>query len=74
MSVARIKSDFKELPIEDKIRLAQDLWDEIGDHEAALALTPEQEAEFDARYQRYTENPGSAIPLAEALARYERRK
>jgi putative addiction module component (TIGR02574 family) len=74
MSIARIKKDFRDLPNDDKIRLVQELWDEIADPGAAFVLSPEQEAELDARYQRYREDPSRAIPLAEVEARYERRK
>lgn len=74
MSVTRIKSDFKDLTRDDKIRLVQDLWDEIGDRDAAFVLTPEQEAELNARYERYRADPSRAIPLSEVLARYERKK
>ena len=74
MSVARIKNDFKDLPNEDKIRLVQELWGEIADRDAAFVLTAEQEAEIDARYQRYQSDPSRAIPLAEVEARYERRQ
>lgn len=74
MSVARIKNDFSSLPDAEKIRLVQELWDEIGDHDAAFSLTPEQQAELDARYQRYRDDPSRAIPLSEVEERYERRQ
>lgn len=74
VSVARIKSDFKNLTRDDKIQLVQDLWDEIEDKDAAFVLTPEQEAELDARYQRYLADPSRAIPLSEVMARFEREK
>jgi putative addiction module component (TIGR02574 family) len=74
MSMARIKKDFRDLPNDDKIRLVQELWDEIADPDAAFVLSPEHEAELDARYQRYQEDPSRASPLAEVEARDERRK
>jgi len=74
VSVARIKSDFRNLTRDDKIQLVQDLWDEIEDKDAAFVLTPEQEAELDARYQRYLADPSTAIPLDEVLASFESEK
>ena len=74
MSVARIKSDFRNLTRDDKIQLVQELWDEIADRDAAFVLTAEQEAELDARYQRYLADPSIAIPLNEVMARFEREK
>ena len=74
MSVARIRSDFKDLPNDDKIRVVQELWDAIEDPDAAFTLTPELEAELDARYQRYREDPTRAIPLSEVESRYQSRK
>ncbi len=52
MSVATIKEEFRSLANVDKIKLVQELWDEIGDPEEAFILTPEQVAELDTRYQR----------------------
>ncbi len=72
MSVARIKKDFRDLPVEDEIRLVQELWDENEDPGAALTLTPEQQAEIEARYQRYHDDPSRAILWEEVEARYER--
>jgi len=74
VSVARIKSDFRNLTRDDKIQLVQELWDEIADRDAAFVLTAEQEAELDARYQRYLADPSIAIPLNEVMARFEREK
>ena len=74
MSVARIRSDLKDLPNDDKIRVVQELWDAIEDPDAAFTLTPELEAELDARYQRYREDPTRAIPLSEVESRYQSRK
>lgn len=73
MSVARIKKDFKGLSDQEKLRLVQELWDEIENRDSILAVTPEQEAELDARYQRYCEDPTRAIPLAEVQAAFQRR-
>lgn len=49
-----------ELPLEDRIRLVEDLWDSIASDQNALQITPEQQAELDRRLDAYEKdgNPG----------------
>ena len=43
--------NIRELPVEDRIRLVEDLWDSIAQDQQALPLTPEQAAELDRRLE-----------------------
>ncbi|MCI5139233.1 MAG: addiction module protein [Candidatus Electrothrix sp. AR1] len=45
------------LPISERIRLVEDLWDSIASDQAALSLTGDQKKELDRRLDAY-ENDG----------------
>ncbi len=45
--------NLRSLPIEERIRLVEDLWDSIASDQAALPLTDEQKAELDRRLEAY---------------------
>lgn len=50
----------QELPLEERIRLVEDLWDSIAADQQALPLSTEQKAELDRRLNAYEvdRNPG----------------
>ena len=62
-----------ELPIPDRIRFVEDVWDSIAVESGAVELSDEQRAEIDRRIEEYRKNPGGNVPWgeikAEALAR-----
>lgn len=43
----------QQLPVEERIRLVEDLWDSIAADQQALRLTVEQKAELDRRLDAY---------------------
>ncbi len=46
-------ANLRTLPIGEKIRLVQDIWDSIAADQAALPMTDEQRAELDRRLDAY---------------------
>ena len=42
-----------ELPVEDRIKLVEDLWDSIANDQQALHMTAEQKAELDRRLDAF---------------------
>ncbi len=50
----------QQLPIEERIKLVEDLWDSIAADQQALRLTAEQKSELDRRLDAYAtdENRG----------------
>jgi putative addiction module component (TIGR02574 family) len=60
-------SQLLKLPPEERAELAMALWDSLTDdqRQAALILTPEQEAELDRRWAEHVKNPGSGVPWEE---------
>ncbi len=43
----------QQLPVEERIKLVEDLWDSIAADQRALRLTAEQKAELDRRLDAY---------------------
>jgi len=55
-----MNSDLRQLPVDERIRLVEDLWDSIASDQSTLSLTSEQKAELDKRLDAYetTKDPG----------------
>ncbi len=64
------------LSVEDRLTLAQQLWDSIAEEVNRLPLTTAQQQEIDRRLAAHRANPQAAIPWehveAEARARLAR--
>jgi putative addiction module component, TIGR02574 family len=48
-----VNANLRKLPLDERIRLVEDLWDSIASNQNALPLTPEQQAELDRRLDAY---------------------
>ncbi len=48
-----MNSKLQELPVEDRIKLVEDLWDSIAADQQILPLTAEQRDELDRRLDTY---------------------
>ena len=46
-------SSFKNLPIHERIRIAEDLWDSIASDQNSIPLSSAQKAELDKRLETY---------------------
>ena len=55
-------SDYRNLPIPERLQLVEDIWDSIAQDAKALPLTPEQRAELHRRWAEHERDPASAIP------------
>jgi putative addiction module component (TIGR02574 family) len=55
-----MNANLRKLPLEERIRLVEDLWDSIASDQSALPLTAQQQAELDRRLDAYEAdgNPG----------------
>ena len=65
MSTSSPLSEILQLSIDERIRLAQDIWDSIAAVPEAIALTDAQREELDRRLAAYEENPDEGIPWEE---------
>ncbi len=67
----RIK--FHEIPLDERIRLVEDLWDSIAVEQEALSLTDEQKAELDRRLDAYEVDRNPGRPAAEVIEEIRRK-
>lgn len=68
-----MNSKLKELPIDERVNLVEDLWDSIAADQRALPLTDEQKAEIDRRLDAYEIDKNPGRPAASAVADIRRR-
>ena len=57
------------LPIEERIRIAQSIWDSVIEVPEAVELTDEQRDELDRRIKAYHADPTAGSPWSEVRKR-----
>ena len=57
-----------ELPVEDRIRIVEDLWDSIAQDQSVLPFTPDQRAELDRRLDAFELDGKLGRSAAEAVS------
>jgi putative addiction module component (TIGR02574 family) len=60
--------DLRKLPLEERLRLVEDLWDSIAADQGALPLTSQQEAELDRRLDDYEADGNRGRVVADVIA------
>lgn len=68
-----MSNKLRELPLDERIRLVEDLWDSIAEDQAALQLTPEQSAELDRRLDAFESDGSLGLPASEVIAQIRKR-
>ena len=68
-----MNSALRELPIEQRMRLVEDLWDSIAADQSALPLTDWQRAELNRRLDAYEADGDQGRPVDDVLADIRRR-
>lgn len=63
----------RELPVEQRMHLVEELWDSIAADQHALPLTEEQRAELDRRLDAYEIDGDPGRPAEAALADIRKR-
>jgi len=69
MDYQAVLSEVESWPIDDRIRLVQDVWDRLVDQGYEPELTEEMKAELDRRIEEMDRNPDSGVPWEEVKAR-----
>ena len=62
MTTQPIIESFRKLSPNDKVRLVQELWDEVAEEAAHLPLSEAHRQLLDQRLQQHEENPDDVEP------------
>ena len=68
-----MNAKLRELPLDERIKLVEDLWDSIAADQRALPLTLAQQAELDRRLDAYELDKNPGRPSSEVLADIRRK-
>ena len=75
MDYQTVLSAVESWPVDDRVRLVQDVWDRLPDQGYEADLTDEMKAELDRRIEEMDRNPELGVPWevvkARLLARFE---
>ena len=62
-------TDILELPVPERIRLVEEIWESIAEIPEAVQLTEEQKVELDRRLDAYRKDPNAGSPWSDVKAR-----
>ena len=62
-----------DLPLDERIKLVEDIWDSIAAEQEALPVTAEQRRELDRRLERYLVDDDRGATAGESIERIRRR-
>jgi putative addiction module component (TIGR02574 family) len=68
-----MNAKLRELPLDERIKLVEDLWDSIAADQRAVSLTPAQQAELDRRLDAYDLDKNPGRPASKVLADIRRK-
>ncbi|MDN5844386.1 MAG: addiction module protein [Alcaligenaceae bacterium] len=68
MSTINLESVLK-LPVEERIRIVEEIWDSVADDAPQVELQPWQAEELDRRIAEFEANPTEGVPWAEVKRR-----
>jgi putative addiction module component (TIGR02574 family) len=68
MSFQDVLAEVDSWPIEDRIRLVQEVWDRLADQGHEPELSDAMKAEIDRRLATHAANPDAAIPWEQVEA------
>jgi len=60
--------NIKQLSVDERIRLVEDLWDSIASDQASLPLTSDQTEELDKRLDAYEVTGDPGRPMEKVIA------
>ena len=68
-----VNSNLKQLPVDERIRLVEDLWDSIASDQKTIPLTQEQKTELDKRLDAYEATGDPGRPIDEVISEIRNR-
>lgn len=63
-----VPSDFKQLPVSERIQLVEDIWDSIAAEAAPFQLSADDREELQRRMSEHAADPTSSLPWDEVRA------
>lgn len=63
-----MSAKLKDLPVDERIRVVEDMWDSIAADQKAIPLTAEQRAELDRRLDAYEADNNRGRLATDAVA------
>ncbi len=67
-------NDLLSLPVTERLRLVEDIWDSIAAVPEAVELTDVQRRELDERLEQYHQDPDAGSPWSEVKERLLKRR
>ena len=68
-----MNTKLSKLPVDERIKLVEELWDSIASDQKALPLTDEQRAELDRRLDAYEADGNRGRLAIEAISEIRRK-
>ncbi|MGH8251679.1 MAG: addiction module protein [Steroidobacteraceae bacterium] len=68
-----MNSELRKFPLNERLRLVEDLWDSIAADQNALPLTAEQQSELDRRLDAYEADKDDGRPAEDVIAEIRRK-
>lgn len=72
MTYNALLDEMKKLPLQERLKLLDALYETIDSEDAPVALTPEQNAELSRRIEAYKDRPEQWISLEHVEAEVDR--
>lgn len=68
-----MNTKLSQLPVDERIRLVEELWDSIASDQKTLPLSQEQKSELDRRLDAYEADGNRGCLAAESIAELRRK-
>ena len=69
MNYQSVLDEVESWPVDDRLRLVQDVWERLVDRGDGPELTEEMKAELNRRIEESDRNPDACVPWDEVKAR-----
>lgn len=64
-------ADILELPVQERIRLVEIIWDSVAAVPEAVSISPEVRAELESRFREFEKNPETGYSWDEVKSRLQ---
>ena len=72
MSAESLIEEARKMPVAERIRIAEELWDSLSDDQLNFPVTAEQRDELESRLADYEAHPEAGSSWEDVRARIER--